>query len=73
MKEDIIIDDLGCHWRWSPLRGKILCIEAEDEMRNDPNITAEERLNNGYYADNFDDGVSLLYEYGYITKKDKLD
>ena len=72
-KKNIIIDDCGMSWTYSYLKGKIYCIEAENELRekfneNPNDDTFEEWDSNGYYADDFNHGVELLGEYGYISK-----
>ena len=56
-----IRDDNGHAWYFSD--GKIRCVLAELATTLSP----EERKENGYYCDSFEEGVSLLNEYGYIT------
>ena len=62
-----IIDDLGMHWGYSFLRGRIYCIEAEVELIEKYGYNSLEVWENGYYADSLKDGRQVLIEFGYIT------
>lgn len=72
MAKNEVIDDLGMHWRYSVLRGRIYCVEGKEELIRDYGADSMEVFENGYYADDFEDGVNLLKEYGYITKEKEL-
>ena len=52
---EIIRDDLGVLWRYSPEKKRV---KAEND--NDPF--------GGYHADSVDDAIVVLRELGYITK-----
>lgn len=58
--EMIISDDEGMKWYFGGRRIRLVSAEIEGE------VEIEE---NGYVCENFDAGVKLLREYGYITEE----
>jgi hypothetical protein len=71
ISESTIIDDNGYHWVYNNSKGKIVCVEAEEELlqKYQKNPTDGNKLalqDNGYYADDLLQGLELLIEYGYI-------